>query len=282
MIKNLLIACLACACIGLLVRNFNLRRSLGENAGRQGSPEGITRLAPLAALPGAQSGTAVSAVAAAAAPGSILTPAQLADIRFTVLKNVAWHYSRFLVKSGLSREKTNLLLDLLVDQQMAALEADIQTGSGDAVRIAEKAKVEQAVQLDQKMIQDLVGPEGIVGLERSSAEQIESSTTGEALQALVGQSQIPDASRDQLAKTVQGFNPSQGIGDLIAAQTEITPDIEQRLRSDNAVQMEAVLNQAAGIIGPEQADAFRAWDEAELNKAIDLAKTVWAANHHRS
>jgi hypothetical protein len=280
MIKNLLIACLACACVGLLIRNYSIRWFLDtENT--------IDHRAPTVSVPrtGAIGSAGVAALRdgagppGASAPGITLTPAQLEHVRYLLMRNIAWRYSRYLARAGLTSEKANLLLDLLVDEQSAALDAEVQTGSLGSGSAGSRARADEALQADRKMIEDLLGPDGASELEKAGIEQIQNTTSSEALQALQGKAALADSDRDQLTKALQGFSPTTGIGDLIGAQTEITPDVEQRLRADNAVQVDAVLTQVANIVGADQAQAFRNWDEAELNKGLDLAKKVWAANH---
>lgn len=208
-----------------------------------------------------------------------LSPAQLADIRFSTLRDIAWRYSRFFATAHLSQKRASMLLDLLVDEQMAPLESDIQTGSGSVARIGDKAKADEATERDREMIRDLIGADAAKELEQFASAQWEEAPNEDALSAFSTQGPVAEAARASISAAVQGFNPGEGAVRAMTNGTVITPDVEQEIRQENADRVKAILSQLDGQITSQQADSFRKWNDSELNKTLEFMKMISAANH---
>ena len=184
--KNAVIAILALLSACLLYREFSRKPSepatqhIAEpKASPHNEQPAVGRPAPEAPTTNVQRSVTTKAL-----PTGVLSPALAGETRYTLLRDVAWRYAKFLANHRLSAEKANLLLDLLVDQRMAGLEAEIQTGTGDVTRVADKSKVAEASALNQKMLEDLIGTAGVAELEASGAEQSRTSAADTGLIAI--------------------------------------------------------------------------------------------------
>ncbi|MFA5265517.1 MAG: hypothetical protein WC378_16990 [Opitutaceae bacterium] len=279
--KNIIIAVLACLCVWLLYRDHT-RTEAGIRAGQYAIPATPAAHAKATSNQSQEASQQARAEAVQAdKPQGILPPAVLAETRFTMLRNIAWRYARFFANHHLPPEKADLLLDLLVDRWMVAFEADIQTGSGSVTRIADKAKMDEATRLNQKMIEELIGADAAKELEKSGMEQVKTAPDFAAIQAINSPTPIPESSRDRVTQALEGFNPSQGTADLITGPDEITPELEQRMRRESSERVEALLSQLNGSITPQQADSFRNWSRAKITKDLEFAKMIWLANHKK-
>lgn len=268
--KNALIALLCLLCVFLYIR--------GKNAGVSAPSHGES----ISPAPATVHTTAAETVAPKPYQPTI---AQVnhdhVEARLAAMKEVAWRYAKFFAKAGLSREKADLLLDLLVDQKMVAVEADLQLSATDTIAGEGKSRIDEAARLDRKLIEELLGSEVAQDLYSSGLDQTMSTPELPGLQVISAQGPIPAESKPRIEQVLGVFNPQDGFDTILNGGQEVTATVEQRFREIQATRIESTISQLQGALTPDQASALRDWSRTEADKAIEFAKIFWIRNHRR-
>ena len=195
----------------------------------------------------------------------MLPASDRAEARLAAMKEVAWRYAKFFANARLSRPKTELLMDLLVDQKMAPFEADIQLASAGALSSDAQKRIDDAGHMDRKLIEELLGPEATRDLYSSSLDQTLSTESPDALQAIEAEEPIATEFKARFEQVLRSFNPQEGFDVVVNSRQEVTATIEQEFRASQAARTEAVISQLQGSISSKQADALRDWSRVEAD-----------------
>jgi hypothetical protein len=194
----------------------------------------------------------------------------ISRIREMMLRDVALRYSGYFAKANLGTQRSQLLLDLLVHQRMAGLEASLQKGPSGGDRQG----------ADLRMIRDLVGEDGYRDLEDSGRAYAAAQTAAETLKAVEATAgPVAAAARPGIEAALATIDMAAGTGDYIKSGAELTQQVQQEVRARQSAALRAALGQVGSSLNAAQQQALTAYVNEKTETSIEFAVMMWKANH---